>query len=115
MNHSTGRPTKSEQARFDKLHKIGCIVTRVYFGTFSPCEIHHLVEGNRRLGHEFTIPLTPWYHRGVVQNISQETAELVYGPSKAISPRQFRERFGSDRELLEMTNALIEAIDKAAA
>lgn len=117
MKTSTGKPTKAEQDRIDKFRWIGCVVSHVFLGIRDvPYDVHHLVEGGKRMGHAFTIPLHPWFHRGVPpegMDVIETTA--FYGPSLALNPKQFRERFGTDRELLDVTNALIAAHEKAMA
>lgn len=101
---SRPKPTKAEQARFDAFRHIGCIVSgsREY-------EVHHLTDGGRRLGHAFSIPLHPWYHRGVpYAGFSQAAMTERFGPSLAKSKPQFESKFGSELELLELTNKKLE-------
>ena len=102
----------SDIERFAKLHALGCIVSRVFYDRWEPAEIHHLVEGRKRLGHQFTIPLSPWFHRGVPPRMDMRPSEATeqIGPSLAISKRKFVERFGTERELLKQTDKLIEDI-----
>lgn len=95
--------------RFAKLRALGCIVSRLYFDRWEPADIHHLVEGRKRLGHQFTIPLSPWFHRGVPPRFDMRPSEATekLGPSLARSKKDFVERFMSERELLAETNRLI--------
>ena len=74
-------------------------------------DAHHLLNGGRRRGHEFTIALCPWHHRGVPPEGTAGCigAALVFGPSLALSSREFHIFYGSDDELLETQNRLIEA------
>lgn len=109
---STGKPTKEQQARFDAIKEIGCIIARIRGAGFVPCDIHHLTiggkHGQKRRGHEFTIGLSPWSHRGYPSGgLSAEGSRQVFGPSYALQPRAFRETFGSDDVLLEYQNKLI--------
>jgi hypothetical protein len=98
--------------RFAKLYALGCIVSRLYFDRWEPAEIHHLVEGRKRLGHQFTIPLSPWFHRGVPPaDLRPSEATQLLGPSLAMSKRSFVERFDTERNLLEQTNKLIEVME----
>lgn len=105
-------PTVADLERFAKLRTLGCVVSHIYFNRWEPAEIHHLVEGRKRLGHQFTIPLSPWFHRGIPPQMdmrpSQATKEL--GPSIAHGKKPFARKFGTERELLERTNKLIEGI-----
>jgi len=95
---------KREQIRYRRLQELGCIACRMR-GKYSLPDIHHLNlgghAGQRRRGWEFTIPLCPPHHRGVMWR------EEDYGPSLAIEPRRFREVFGTDDELLEKVNLLL--------
>lgn len=103
MKHSTGKPTKAEQERFRMLLDIGCIACAPIYNT---PEIHHLLSGNKRRGHMFTIPLCPWHHRGYC-HMGIELMTKFWGPSLAHGSKKFRERFGTDDELLAKVNALI--------
>lgn len=109
MRHSTKAPTLAERARFEALHEIGCICCRKRGLSHWPIEIHHLLRGNRRRGHMYTIPLCAWTHRGVplpMWTVAGMTA--VFGPSLAHGSKPFHAAFGSDDSLLAEVNALIE-------
>jgi hypothetical protein len=94
--------------RFSQLYALGCIVSRIYFNRWEPAEIHHLVEGRKRLGHQFTIPLSPWFHRGVPPaDLRPSEATGLLGPSLALSKRNFVERFDTERNLLAKVNEMI--------
>jgi hypothetical protein len=105
-------PRVADIERFAKLYALGCVISRVYFDRWEPAEIHHLVEGRKRLGHQYTIPLSAWFHRGVPPLSDMRPSEAVQkiGPSLALSKRAFVARFTSERELLEQTNKLIEGM-----
>jgi Recombination enhancement, RecA-dependent nuclease len=107
------RPRIRDIERFAKLYALGCVVSRTFFNRWEPAEIHHLVEGSRRLGHQFTIPLFPWFHRGVPPQFEMRPSECEekLGPSLARSKRAFVEKFGTERELLSKTNELIAEIE----
>jgi hypothetical protein len=64
--------------------------------------------GQKRRGDEWTIGLCPYHHRGIPpEPLSVREAEKILGPSRVYSPRTFREKYGTDDELLEYTNKLI--------
>lgn len=122
MKHSTGKPTKAQRERFEKLRAMGCIACwidgRKNYDVFlrcGPVEIHHLnlggKAGQKRRGHDFTLPLGAWHHRAICHPHFEHavTMEAIYGPSLARAPRKFRERYGSDDELLAQVNALLAA------
>jgi hypothetical protein len=74
-----------------------------------PTEAHHLNLGGhagmKRRGDEFQIPLGPWHHRGApLAGLSQKQMATIYGPSLALQSKAFRAAFGSDDELLALTN-----------
>jgi Recombination enhancement, RecA-dependent nuclease len=97
---------KADEERIRQLVHLGCICCRLRGSMDMPAEIHHLLSGNRRRGHQFTIPLCSWHHRAQT-NLSTEHAIEVYGPSVAQGSKPFHTAFGSDDELLAKVNALI--------
>jgi len=96
------------------IRDIGCICC-LEMGQTSQCEKHHLLttglHGNgKRRGEQFTIGLCSYHHRGahaVGGEMARQMA-LSYGPSYADQPRQFREVFGDDENLLRAQNEFIE-------
>ena len=54
------------------------------------------------MGHDFTIPLCPYHHRGVIQDF-----EVWKGPSLADGKKPFVEHYGTELELLEKVNNLL--------
>jgi hypothetical protein len=113
MKHSTKKPTKAEAARMAALKHMTCIACaegyqRKLYGlvSWAPSEVHHLLSGNKRRGHMFTIPLCPYHHRGQSVLPYKRAAELM-GPSLARSSKAFRATYGSDDELLSRVNALL--------
>lgn len=108
--------TSADVDRLDRISSIGCIVSGIYFGRWrTPGDIHHLLIGGRRYEqeHQYTVCLTPWYHRGVTptdrrgRRLTIDQAEAFFGPSLALNKRAFELRFGTELELLEMTNAIL--------
>ena len=62
MKHSTGKPTKSEAKRIDAMMILGCVHC-AWWGKPVPAEeCHHILRGNKRLGHLYTIPLCYMCH-----------------------------------------------------
>lgn len=109
MKSSLPPPTKAESERIDKFRWLGCVVCLIFRKVPEvPWECHHLVEGNQRVGHWASVPLCSWHHRGVIPDgYNALYAAIEFGPSKARNPAKFEERYGSDRELLKATDALI--------
>lgn len=115
MKHSTGRITRSQELRFERMREIGCIACWKEGHRDLICgasENHHLnfdgKAGQRRLGHDFSIPLGQWHHQGIPKpGIRPENMALLFGPSLRLQSKKFRETYGSDSELLAETNRLI--------
>ena len=81
----------------------------------SPTEEHHLnlggKAGQKRRGDNFSIPLCGWHHRGEPpDDMNASMATFVFGPSLARSSKLFRKSYGTDDQLLALTNAQIERI-----
>ena len=74
---------------------LGCIACRVegHFGT--PCEVHHLLKGHKRISHLHTIGLCPSHHRAGLN-----TAHCV---SRHPWRREFETRYGTEQQLLNLT------------
>ena len=110
MKHSTGNPTKAEAARFAKLKALGCVACRLerIGNDGAEPQIHHFLSGGKRIGHMATIPLCYFHHNGLPYD-GMPTAWLLanVGPSFHKHTRDFRAKYGSDAELLAMTNQLI--------
>jgi hypothetical protein len=116
---STGTPTAAQVARFEAIHRLGCIASRIR-GVVLPATIHHLTiggkHGQKRRGHDFTIGLSEWHHLGVpVFGLTHRECEARFGPSYARTPRAFREVFGQDDVLLAYQNDLIARLGAEAA
>jgi hypothetical protein len=101
MNHSTPEPTTFERERWGHFHRIGCVACWMLGYPETPHDVQHLLSGGVRRGHIATIPLCPAHHRGVGFSPS------IHFASIARNPRTFRETFGSDDELLTLTDRLI--------
>lgn len=100
-----GAPTKAQQAHQDAQRAHGCAMCRVLGFSFrnlpegmSPCgatEIHHRttgdLHGQKQLGHDQTIALGSWHHRGQLQ-ARYPTRDLMrdrFGPSLHHHKRAF--------------------------
>ena len=101
----------SWQRRCQLLQQIGCVACLLDGQPETPPDIHHLVEGRKRLGNDYTIPLCAWHHRAVpADGLSVSQTEQIMGPSLAVSKRRFVERYGTERELLEFINEAIRRV-----
>lgn len=104
MHKKYVRPTALEQIRIDAMLKGGCVLSiyRTAQGLTVPergkIEVHHLVSGNKRMGHTYTIPLRSFYHRGVVPYPAQskEEARELYGAALSDGSKSFLKSHGVD-------------------
>ena len=105
MNHSTTTPTKAERAHMDRIKDRGvcvCCWQRGY-RIAGLVEIHHLLSGNKRRGHLFTVGLCAWHHRALPPfGWGDAEAEYELGPSLANGSKPFRAVFGSDDDLMAL-------------
>jgi len=82
-------PTKAEREWMARIADLGCVACRKD-GESTPASVHHIVQGNRRLGHLFTLPLCQPHHQGDGHRV----------PSVHFAKRTFVQRYGSELELL---------------
>lgn len=112
QGRSTGAANAGERARFDGIRAKGCLACRLEGMGATPCEVHHLNEGEhhggRRRGHRDTIGLCEWHHRGVCrEGWAPDEMANAYGPSWAHQPNAFRARYGGDERLLKLQDELL--------
>lgn len=112
-------PTKAERERERRARKLGCIISRIRdakglpFPKKGPVEMDHLVKPGRRLGHGYSIPLHPWYHRGVVPYpcTSKAEARELYGAAVSDGSKAFLASHGVTRwDLYVTTQGLLDLI-----
>ena len=92
-------PTSKEKKHMDRVSQLGCIVCFLngFYGV--PSEIHH-IEGKTKEGAHFKVlPLCYQHHREGSFNDSFVSRH----PWK----KEFEERYGSERELLELVNEMV--------
>lgn len=92
--------TKVDRTRFSKLSELGCIVCKVHLNCFTPTAIHHISGCTKEGCHQLTIPLCGNHHQ-IPSNTYRWFSR--HGDGKA----RFEEAYGTELELLEMTNELI--------
>lgn len=95
------------------IREAGCVCCRIDGRGAVACEVHHLTiggrHGQRRRGHDATVGLCDWHHRGVqIEGWSAADMERAYGPSYARSPRAFREHYGDDDRLLQYQAVMLD-------
>lgn len=83
--------TKAEKLRIQRALQLGCCLTGV---TDEPLEVHHLLDGGKRMGHGYTIVIA----RSAHQNLGLGVTSIAHG-SKA-----FEKTYQTnDRRLWEAT------------
>ena len=108
MQSKAAKPTKAQELRFQAIYSVGCLPCWLLGIEFNPCTIQHVVEGRKRLGHDFTYGACGWHHQGYpLDGKTQKQTEEMLGPSLALSKKKYIERFGSERELVRLENQMI--------
>ena len=106
-------PTKADELRFERLQEIGCIACYLDGSPGEPGDIHHLVDKGYRKhsgGHRATLCLCQWHHSGKPRmGFSKKWMAEKYGPSLAENKKAFVAHYGTERELLVKSDALIRA------
>lgn len=70
-----------------------------------PPDIHHVDQDNP----DATYANCPWHHRGIRKNeLDYLEMQRHFGPSMARNPARYRERYGSEDELLACQTVMIE-------
>lgn len=107
-------PSKAEALRMRLIAEGCCVACWRTAMVRSLCEVHHLTEGDRhgqlRLGHAWTVGLCCWHHRGEIDadlrillgRGASRAVAAVLGPSYAVEPAAFRDRYGGISGLLQL-------------
>lgn len=96
MKSRAAAPTIAESKRIDAMMQMGCALTWIKYGRHVPAECHHITSCRKRLGPLYTIPLSPWYHRGVPDpGFSQRDMRRDFGASLADGSKEFQKSHGT--------------------
>lgn len=107
----TKRASLSEKERMGLIKGIGCIACLLKNWPDVQCEVHHVVEGRKRLGHRHTMGLCLWHHRGEIDADTGYTLQQMgglLGPSLAHGSYEFGEVFGTQAQLVEVQDYIIQ-------
>lgn len=110
MQTSLPAPTKSQVERFHLIYQIGCLACWIEIQRYSAPHVHHVLSGGKRIGHDATIGLCPWHHDSVT-NLRPTTAAIEIGPPLGgthAHKKAFETRYGTELELLELQNRLVD-------
>lgn len=99
----------SDGLRYARLQEIGCLACRKDGKNGVPSDMHHPLRGYR-IGARVVTPLCIWHHRGLCVGNPDEFAKQ-HGPSLHHHAKQFRERYGTDEQLLAELEVLMKAYE----
>jgi len=101
--------TKAEQRRVELMRPLGCLAcASAGWLNLNDLELHHLLDGNRRLGHAFTILLCTDHHRGVWTSMMTLTLLPKYRVAISDGRKRFNAVFGSERSLWQRVQVTID-------
>lgn len=103
MVGKTQAATRAQKARMDQIKmNCGCLPCLLKNLANVHCTVQHVVEGGKRLGHDFTYGSCLWHHMG------PEYAEnRMPGPSLANNKREFVAAFGTERQLVQTQDFML--------
>jgi len=108
------RPTREEKRRMSAILTLGCAacVQEPPGWPAARPSVHHIVEGNRRLGHLYTIPLCAGHHQGRWTRAQRHYMDSSVIEMRAIAlsdgSKLFVLRYGTERELWEATQLMLD-------
>lgn len=70
-------------------------------------ECHHILDGGRRMGHRFTIPLCKGHHQGAFTETQKVTLDYFQLVSIASGRKLFKAVYGTERKLCEKVDFLL--------
>lgn len=102
MKTALRAPTKYEAERITAMMRLGCVACAHVGLPHIAEECHHILDGGRRMGHWFTLPLCRGHHQGV---FSLEQRQILL-PEQLIAisdgRKLFNTTFNSERKLWEV-------------
>lgn len=109
MHSPIGKANKEEVERFQHIYDLGCLPCRLTGIVEQPCQIQHVLCGGRRVSHKHSYGSCPWHHVGEpLQGLTTQETYRMLGPSFKLHKKEFVERFGTEEELIEMQDILLE-------
>lgn len=111
MKSSLPSPTKAQLERWRVMQELGCVCCCLDQRTGVPSDIHHVLSGGRRISHSHSLALCSYHHRSVKPSdtlLTDKQFKEMYGPALDANPKEFQQRYGTQQELLEIQEALIQ-------
>lgn len=91
------------------LKECGCVPCWIERLASNPADAHHVVAGGRRVGHAATYALCKWHHVGQPwQGYSTKQMTASIGPSLHHESKAYHDRYGSESDLVELQDAMLE-------
>lgn len=106
MVGKTKPATKDEKQRMESLKELPCLCCMLTGMNIvcGPTEVEHVTDRGRRLGHDKTLALGLWHHRGEkafqYQGMTNQEMSGAFGPSLAHGRKPFEQRYGDESEVL---------------
>lgn len=99
---------KAESTRIERMLILGCAAcSMIGIPNHHMIECHHILQGNRRMGHWFTIPLCAGHHRGMFTASQRSQLELAQLVSVSDGRKMFNLVFDTERVLWEKVQFLL--------
>lgn len=99
---------KADSIRIGRMMLLGCCACAVLgIPNHLQIECHHILDGGRRMGHRFTIPLCKGHHQGYFTADQQLILKVKQLVSIGDGRKLFVEVYGTERELLERVDHLL--------
>lgn len=93
-------PTVTERRWLGAITAFGCIACYLGGVRGVPAAVHHIIDGNRRMGHRFTLPLCdPGHHQN-----GQSVGRISLHPGKS---RMFIATYGTELQLLAQLERIL--------
>jgi len=100
------KPTKAEQDRIDRLRPLGCSAcAELGIPNVNRLELHHIVQGNKRLGHWYSIFLCVQHHRSIFWEELWGVIPFHLQVGIADGKKAFYEAYGGEKYLWEKAQA----------
>lgn len=102
MHTSLRSPTKYESERIEAMMRLGCVCCALVGQPHIAQECHHILDGGRRMGHWFTLPLCRGHHQGDFSPEQRSIFEPKYLVAISDGRKVFNATFNSERKLWEV-------------
>lgn len=108
MKSPIGIPTKAARMRIERMKPIGCLAcAHIGLLNLEHLELHHLLEGGRRLGHLYSFFLCRGHHQGDWSDTQLIQLLADYRVSISDGRKRFIQIYGTERRLWERVQVTI--------